>query len=344
MVAASSVPVIDIAALLSNTSEASVRSVAAEIRAACETWGFFYISNHGVPLPLIREMESVSREFFALPLAEKNRIAMPLAGRAWRGYFPVGGEFTSGKPDQKEGIYLGEELPADDPRVVARRPMHGANLFPERPARLRPVVLAYMAAMRHLAAVVVRGIALALELPSDYFERDITREPLALFRIFHYPALGSSAATDLWSVGAHTDYGLLTLLLQDDVGGLQVKSGERFIDAPPIVDGAGVPAFVCNLGDMLEKITGGLFKSTLHRVRNTSTRDRLSVPYFFDPGWNSVVAPLPGFQLLAAPDAEAHERWDGVSVHAASGTYGEYLLRKVAKVFPDLHEKVADEL
>lgn len=335
-----SVPVIDIAPLFD--AAADVSGVASAIRAACERWGFFYIRNHGVDSALIGELESLSRTFFALPVEEKLSIEMSRAGRAWRGYFAVGSEFTSGKPDQKEGIYLGEELPADDPRVVARRPMHGANLFPAHPARMRTVLLDYMEEMRKLAHVVVGGIALSLGLPREYFRREITKDALQLFRIFHYPALGNSS--DAWSVGAHTDYGLLTLLLQDDVGGLQVKSGDRFIDAPPISG-----TFVCNLGDMLEKITGGLYRSTLHRVRNTSNRDRLSFPYFFDPSWDSRVEALPGFTLLAAPDADSAERWDGVSVHASSGTYGEYLLRKVAKVFPDLHQSTvggggADEL
>ncbi len=340
---ASEVPVIDIGALFGDDETAQLR-VARAIRSACVEWGFFYISQHGIDASLIAELAAVSREFFALPADEKSAIEMARAGRAWRGFFPVGGEFTSGKPDQKEGIYFGEELPADDERVRAGRPMHGANLFPARPASMRAVVLRYMAEMRKLANVVMRGIALALELPRDFFERDVTADPLQLFRIFHYPALGSSSSDpDAWSVGAHTDYGLLTLLLQDDVGGLQVKSASgSFIDAPPI-DGT----FVCNLGDMLEKITGGLFKSTLHRVRNSSNRSRLSWPYFFDPSWNTVIRPLPGFQMLAvAPDDEAKDRWDGVSVHAAQGTYGQWLLQKTAKVFPDLHvaTRVADEL
>jgi isopenicillin N synthase-like dioxygenase len=345
VVADDGVPVIDISSLFlenDSTNAAAIESVAREIRAACESWGFFYIRNHRIDQSLIDELESLSRTFFALPLHEKLSIEMSKAGRAWRGFFAVGSEFTSGKPDQKEGIYLGEELPADDPRVVSRRPMHGANLFPAHPERMRTVILDYMQKMQSLAHVVVGGLALSLGLPRDFFRREITKDALQLFRIFHYPALGN-ASTDAWSVGAHTDYGLLTLLLQDDIGGLQVKSGDRFIDAPPISG-----TFVCNLGDMLEKITGGLYRSTLHRVRNTSNRDRLSFPYFFDPSWDSRVEALPGFTLLASPEAESAERWDGVSVHASSGTYGEYLLRKVAKVFPDLHQSTvgnnADEL
>jgi isopenicillin N synthase-like dioxygenase len=216
---ASEVPVIDIGALFGDDETAQLR-VARAIRSACVEWGFFYISQHGIDASLIAELAAVSREFFALPADEKSAIEMARAGRAWRGFFPVGGEFTSGKPDQKEGIYFGEELPADDERVRAGRPMHGANLFPARPASMRAVVLRYMAEMRKLANVVMRGIALALELPRDFFERDVTADPLQLFRIFHYPALGSSSSDpDAWSVGAHTDYGLLTLLLQDDVGG-----------------------------------------------------------------------------------------------------------------------------
>jgi isopenicillin N synthase-like dioxygenase len=126
-------------------------------------------------------------------------------------------------------------------------------------------------------------------------------------------------------VGEHTDYGLLTLLAQDDVGGLQVKTPQGWNEAPPI-DGA----LVCNIGDMLDRMTGGTYRSTPHRARNVSGRGRLSFPFFFDPGWNAEILPLP-----TARDDSA-ERWDRANVHAFSGTYGDYLLGKVSKVFPEL--------
>ena len=150
-----------------------------------------------------------------------------------------------------------------------------------------------------------------------------------LFRIFHYPAGG---AEDAWGVGEHTDYGLLTLLAQDRFGGLQVKTPGGWIEAPPM-DGA----LVCNIGDMLERLTGGRFKSTPHRVRNLSGHDRLSFPLFFDPDFTARMQPLPVAEEASSKvAADRMERWDQASVHEFEGTYGDYLLSKVAKVFPQL--------
>jgi isopenicillin N synthase-like dioxygenase len=254
---------------------------------------------------------------------------MAHGGRAWRGWFPVGGELTSGRPDRKEGIYFGSELPEDDPRVRAGRPLHGANLFPSAVPELRDAVLAYIDAMTALAQLLLRGFARALGLDADWFERELTADPTVLFRIFHYPPLGERV--DDWSVGEHTDYGLLTILLQDGTGGLQVRAADGWVDVPPAPD-----TFVCNLGDMLERMTNGRYRSTPHRVRNTSDRSRLSYPFFFDPGWDARVQPVPG----TAPLAPGAPRWDGADPLAFEGTYGDYLLAKVSKVFPALRDEV----
>jgi isopenicillin N synthase-like dioxygenase len=133
-------------------------------------------------------------------------------------------------------------------------------------------------------------------------------------------------------VGEHTDYGLLTLLAQDDNGGLQVHTPDGWIDAPPVPG-----TFVCNLGDMLDRMTGGWYRSTPHRVRNLSGRERLSFPFFFDPDFTMAVPPLPS---RARVDERGRPRWDGVDLRAFTGTYGEYLLGKVGKVFPQLGTNV----
>src|ERR1700710_2304139 len=123
------------------------RAAAARIGEACRESGFFYVVNHGIPEELQQRLHALSREFFALPIEEKMRIPMSLGGRAWRGYFRVGDELTSGLPDQKEGLYFGAELPDDDPRGRAGTPPHGPHLFPERPEGLRAAVLEYLAAL-----------------------------------------------------------------------------------------------------------------------------------------------------------------------------------------------------
>jgi isopenicillin N synthase-like dioxygenase len=305
-------------------------AVAESLGRACRESGFFYVVGHGVDAALQARLAELARSFFALDLDEKLRIRMALGGRAWRGYFPVGGELTSGKPDQKEGIYFGAELGPDDPRVRAGTPLHGANLFPAEPAGLRDTVLDYMDAMTRLGHRLVAGLALSLGLPESYFER-YTQEPLILFRIFNYPAASDPA---LWGVGEHTDYGLLTMLLQDDAGGLEVRSRSGWVQAPPIPG-----SFVCNIGDMLDRMTRGVFRSTPHRARNRAPRDRLSFPFFFDPGWSARVRPIEVPSESVPPDDRA-ERWDRASVHAFDGTYGDYLLAKVGKVFPELRAAV----
>jgi isopenicillin N synthase-like dioxygenase len=313
--------------------------VARAIDRACRDTGFFPIVGHGVDAGLRQQLDANARDFFARSNAEKAEIAMARGGRAWRGWFPVGGELTSGRPDRKEGIYFGAELPTDDARVRAGRPLHGPNLFPRAPAGLRRAVLDYMDALTTLGQTVMRGIALGLGLDRDWFARDLTADPITLFRIFHYPP-ASPDDGDAWGVGEHTDYGLLTILMQDGTGGLQVRTPQEWIDVPPDPD-----VFVCNVGDMLERITRRRYVSTPHRARNAGARDRLSFPFFFDPGWNTDAQPIPGITTDDTRDAgagSAAPRWDGASVHEFSGTYGEYLLTKVSKVFPDLGAEVLE--
>jgi polar amino acid transport system ATP-binding protein len=322
------VPVVDLAS--------PEPEVARRIGEACRAHGFFYVVGHGVDEALMDRLEDLSRRFFALDEPTKLQWRMALGGRAWRGYFPLGGELTSGRPDWKEGLYLGEELGDDDPRVRARTPVHGRNLFPEHSslAGFRETLLATMAALTALGHRVMRAIAQSLALPPGYFAERCTADPLILFRLFNYPTRAVPAGTDAqWGVGEHTDYGLLTLLRQDDVGGLQVKTREGWIEAPPVPH-----SFVCNIGDMLDRMTGGLYRSTPHRVRlNTSGRDRLSFPFFFDPAFDARVQTIEG--LLPADDDSA-SRWDRANPHAFDGTYGDYLLGKVGKVFPQLRDQV----
>jgi isopenicillin N synthase-like dioxygenase len=323
---AQTLPIINVASLFTDDADARTR-VADEIGRACRDLGFFYATHHGIGADTLAALDAASRDFFALPEARKMEIAMARGGRAWRGYFPVGGELTSGKPDLKQGLYFGEELGADDPRVAAGLPLHGPNLFPEDVPELKPAVLRFMAEATGAAHAVMEGVALSLGLDAHYFRRTYTARPTLLFRVFEYPA----GDGEDWGVGEHTDYGLLTLLAQDENGGLQVKTPDGWIEAPPI-DGA----LVCNIGDMLDRLTGGAYRSTPHRVRNVSGKSRLSFPFFFDPAFDAEIVPLPE---RAARDDSA-ERWDRANVHEFSGTYGEYLMAKVSKVFPELAANV----
>lgn len=331
-------PEIDVGPLLSPSADPA--PVAAAIDRACREVGFFYAVGHGVEPALLDRLDAASRAFFALPDRAKAEIAMGRAGRAWRGWFPLGGELTSGVPDLKEGLYFGAELSPEHPLVAAGTPLHGANLFPVDAPELRDAVLAHLDAMTRLGQAILRGMALGLGLPASWFADRLTRDPLVLFRVFRYPPGDPDPADPAnpaggpgggrWGVGEHTDYGLLTILGQDRHPGLQVRTPGGWVDAPPRPG-----SFVCNLGDMLERLTGGRYRSTPHRVRNISGAERLSFPFFLDPSWDAVVQRLPIVER-PADDAGAAERWDRTSVHGFSGTYGDYILGKVAKVFPDL--------
>ena len=329
-------PLIDVAPLVAGTSGRD--AVAAQIGAACRAHGFFYVTGHGVDAALVRRLEDLSHRFFALPEDTKMQWRMALGGRAWRGYFPLGGELTSGRPDWKEGLYLGTELPATHPRVQAKTPVHGPNLFPDVPG-FRETILDYMAAVTQLGHRLMEGIALSLGLPAAYFSERYTADPLILFRLFNYPTQPVPEGLDVqWGVGEHTDYGLLTVLHQDHIGGLAVHTPGGWVDAPPLPG-----SFVCNIGDMLDRMTGGLYRSTPHRVkRNTSGHDRLSFPLFFDPNFDARVQRIEGLEGVKGAQArdDSAERWDRANVHAFSGRYGDYLLAKVSKVFPQLRDEV----
>jgi isopenicillin N synthase-like dioxygenase len=326
------VPIIDIGPLVAPGAAAGERrAVADALGDACRDAGFFYVVGHGVDSALQNRLETLSRQFFALDVKTKMDIAMEKAGRAWRGYFPVGNELTSGKPDLKEGLYFGSELGPDHPDVKSGLPLHGANLFPAAVPDLQSVVLKYIQVMTDLGHTLMAGLSLSLGLEESYFHARYTADPLVLFRIFNYPAPATPAQLqETWGVGEHTDYGVLTILRQDDSGGLEVKSTRGWVAAPPVPG-----SFVCNIGDMLDRMTGGLYRSTPHRVRNSSGKARLSWPFFFDPNFHAEVKPVP-----AAANAQARtgaeDRWDRANVHAFQGTYGDYLLQKVGKVFPDL--------
>ena len=329
----SEVPIIDVAPLVVDAGDQ--KAVGAAMGQACRESGFFYVIGHGVSEKLSQRLEELSHAFFAQDVETKLEIRMALAGKAWRGYFPVGDELTSGKPDVKEGLYFGSQLGEDDPRVRARLPLHGPNLFPARIPGFADTILQYMSALTDLGQALMRGMALSLGLEPGYFRERFMADPLTLFRIFHYPPVTPKPELEeQWGVGEHTDYGVLTILKQDDVGGLQVKTRSRWIDAPPVPN-----SFVCNIGDMLDRLTRGLYRSTPHRVQNVSGRSRLSFPFFFDPGFDAHIEAIDLSGMRLGED-DKDERWDDASVHEFEGIYGDYVLGKVSKVFPELRRSV----
>jgi isopenicillin N synthase-like dioxygenase len=335
---ATTLPLVDLGPLQGNgpltgrRAADALAEIAPQVDQACRRFGFFQVTGHGIHPQRLAELDRLARAFFAQPDDVKARIAMPVGGAAWRGWFPLDGELTAGRPDHKEGVYFGQEMEPDHPAVRAGRPLHGPNLFPDEPAGLRRAVLGWMAAMTELGALLLRAVAAGLGLDPGWFAATVTAEPTVLFRIFRYPPGHDQG----WGVAEHTDYGLLTILAQDHHGGLEVRGPDGWIEVP-----ADPGVLVVNLGDMLERMTEGRYRSTPHRVRNASGGERLSFPCFIDPSWDAVCPPLPLPDASPRADDAAADRWDGTSPRGWDGTYGDYLTAKVAKVFPHLGHHLA---
>lgn len=324
------IPTIDLS--LAGSSAQADERLARELDQACSEFGFFYLVGHGIDAAVIDSLLALSRRFFALSDAEKSRIHMSKGGRAWRGYFRVGDELTSGIPDLKEGIYFGTELGDDDVRVQRKWPLHGRNQFPSI-AGFDSALLTYMDQVTNVGQRLLALLGRGLGLDQNFFLDNYTRDPTVLFRIFNYPSRSAGASDDSrWGVGAHTDYGLLTLLKQDSMGGLEVRHGNRWLDVPDVPN-----AFVCNIGDMLERLTRGRYLSALHRANNTAVRDRVSMVLFLDPNFEAKLQPIESVSPLRdRPHTDV--RWDSIDPNQSVGTYGDYLLQKVSKVFPKLRD------
>ena len=307
----------------------SAHDAPAQIDRACRSVGFFCLGGHGVPSSLRDDLLDAARRFFALPVARKQAVSLATGGTAWRGWFPLGDELTSGVPDLKEGFYVGRELPPSP------LPLHGPNVWPDDVPELAVAVTAWMDAMEVLGQRVLSAMADALGLPDDWFCTGLTDDPTVLFRIFRYPPHPEGAA-DRWGVAEHTDYGLVTLLAHDGTPGLEVDSFGTWLAVDPDPE-----LIVCNLGDMLDRLTLGRYRSTPHRVRTVAHHDRISLPFFLDPSWNAVVEQLPIDDGWTAP-TERSERWDAANLAEFDGVYGDWLLAKVRKVFPHLADAVLD--
>ena len=278
-------PVIDIGGLRSNEPRAP-QAVVAALRDACTTTGFFYVANHGIEDAVVSGIFEEAKRFFDQPLAAKERIGF----RSNRGYDGIGRQVldqAAGR-DMKESIILGVDLAADHPLVVAGLPNHAVNPWPEGLPGWRDAVRGYFAAMDLLSRQLLRGLALSLALPGDFFEPGLAL-PMSSVRLLHYPPPPSADAPPRVGAGAHTDWGLITILAQDQIGGLEVQlpSG-AWIGATPMRG-----TFVVNLGDMMARWTNDLYTSTPHRVINRAAQDRYSVAFFCDPAYHTRVECLP---------------------------------------------------
>lgn len=282
-------PVVDISALPTDDPAARSR-VGRAIRAACQDKGFMYVVGHGVDPVLRAQVLEQAALFFEQ--TETRKMAISMANSICnRGYEPMRGQTleAGAPPDLKESFYSGEDLSLDDPRVVAGKFNHGPNQWPEGMDSFRATMEAYFDQMQALASRLMQGLALSLDLPETHFN-PFCRAPMSNLRLIHYPPQPANPLPGEKGCGAHTDWGALTLLMQDDVGGLQVwDEGAGWVDAPPLPD-----SYIVNLGDMIARWTNDRYRSTLHRVVNASGRERYSVPFFFSGNPDVPVVCLPG--------------------------------------------------
>lgn len=296
--AADHIPLIDLAASFADPE--ARRAVAWEIHKACRETGFFYVSGHGVPQALMDGQIAAARRVFDLPEAAKQALAVANSP-CRRGYEGPGRQILdAGSPaDLKESFAIAVELGADHPWVRAGMPMQGPNQWPAGLPGFREQMLAYQGEMIRLGRHLMGCLALSVDLDADWFA-DGLGAPQCGVRLLRYPPQPGSIAANRLGAGAHTDWGSITILLQDDMAGLEVRNADgAWILATPI---AG--SFVVNLGQMMERFTGGLYRANLHRVRNAAAdRARHSVASFFElePHYRMARAPTCGGD--PAPDA-----------------------------------------
>ncbi len=279
------VPVLDLAPLMAGEP---TKELAQTLRHACETIGFFYVANHGVPTGTVDDLFAAMRRYFAQPLDKKMEYEIDKRYR--RGYTPlaVNRAHEDYLPDLKESFGISLDLPLTDPDVMAGKAFHGPNRWPPDAPWFRSAAENYVDHVIRLSKRLLHLFALSLELPVDYFD-GFTTKPMLRTSMFHYPPQPPVGPDNQAGVAPHTDNGMFTVLQQDPIGGLelQTRSGE-WIGAPYIDD-----TFVINIGDLMQVWTNDVYISNLHRVINHSGRERYSVPTFFNLDYDTMVTCLP---------------------------------------------------
>jgi isopenicillin N synthase-like dioxygenase len=268
------------------------------------------VTEVGVDKTLVEAVFEASRRFHAQSRAAKDIIAMNTFHRGYMASKTSIIETSSvakvTRPNDSESFMLMHEVSEDDPRFG--RPLDGPNLWPDLPGFREPVQ-AYERAMQAFCRRFLKPLALALDLPPNWFEPYFD-QPTTFLRLLHYPPQPKDAPDDAFGSAPHTDYGFITVLAQDNRGGLEVQSrGGGWLQATPIPG-----TWVVNVADMLARWTNGRWQSTPHRVKNLSGGDRYSCPYFFDMSMDSVVDVVP---TCAGPGSARPVR------------YGDYLMERL---------------
>jgi isopenicillin N synthase-like dioxygenase len=260
------------------------------LRQACVEHGFFYLEGHGIDPAFLEKVMQQSKLLFDLPLDQKMEIKDPVLNR---GYTEFEEETLDPskqtKGDTKEGFYIGKHTPENSPDY---NPAHlkGPQPWPTCENDLdctlfKTTMQDYFEKASQVAFRLVQLLALAIGLEDEHYFDDSFQNPMALLRLLHYSKEPSFPQHGVYACGAHSDYGMITLLLTDENPGLQIFTKQQeWIHVPPKPH-----AFVVNLGDMLERWTNGLFRSTLHRVLTCAQKERYSIPFFYEPDFDTRV-------------------------------------------------------
>lgn len=286
-----SIPVIDIGALYGD-DKAAKAAVAAKIGAACDDSGFFYVVNHNVPLATIENAVATVDRFFALPEAERLKVKADSNNRGYRDIWDS--VHRNGKTNAKDSFDLGFPVAADDPEVKAGTPLYAPNNWPDMPG-FREAVETYYLETYRLGMKILEGFALYLGKPEDFFTQHFTK-PVADMVINHYLGSAGLHVSDQAS-GPHTDHGVVTILWQDMLGGLEVMGKDgQWMAAPPLRG-----SYIINIGELMKRWTNGRFQATVHRVVHLRDMPRYSMPLFCNPNFRTMVDP----RDLGVSDAEA---------------------------------------
>jgi isopenicillin N synthase-like dioxygenase len=286
-----SIPVVDIGGLYSS-DPAARKEAAARLGAACDDIGFFYAVNHNVAVETIDRAVAMADRFFALPEGERLKIKANSNNRGYRDVWDS--VHRNGKTNAKDSFDLGFPVTADDPEVKAGTPFYAPNLWPEMPG-FREAVEAYYMETYRLGMKILEGFAIHLGKPDDFFTRHFTK-PVADMVINHYLGSAGLHVSDQAS-GPHTDHGIVTILWQDSLGGLEVMGKDgQWISAAPLRG-----SFVINIGELMKRWTNGRFKATVHRVVHLRDMPRYSMPLFCNPDFRTMVDP----RDLGVSDAQA---------------------------------------
>ncbi len=306
---ASVIPVIDITPLRTG---ADPDQVARALHAASRNLGFIYIKGHGIPDDIIQAAREAAYGFFRSAESDKQTVSVSAKHRGWIGR---GGARMrdDAKADLKESFIWGYQDTSG--ATPEDHPLRGPNQWPPFAPDLQARAMDYFHHAHDVARHLMRGFALGLELPENFFLRTCSR-PLSRASFVYYPAQPDEMGADQFGVGPHTDFGVLTVLCQDAVGGLQVQDvNGDWIQAPPIEG-----TLIVNVADLLSRWTDGAYNSTPHRVVNSSGRERLSLVLAFDPDPETVIDAREIF------GADHPARQDAI-------TCGDYLIRRFNKAF-----------